>query len=355
MQVDHSKYKSLTIKGKHYNAKALTQYCDEQLHCPGIAPWEQTLYRFILEWLNDSPVVMVQTSGSTGTPKSMKIAKSAMLHSAFNTLQFFNLQPEQSALLCLPCQYIAGKMMVVRAFAGGLNLIPAPVSGTPLTDLEQPVDFAALTPMQMSNQLQKDATKTSLLRTVILGGSTTNEELENMLRDQNFDAWETYGMTETLSHIALRSINGSDRKEYFTPLPGIKINIDKRNCLVIDAPGITDTPLISNDIAEIREDGKFRILGRIDNIINSGGIKIIPEKIEKKLTEIVSSPFFVTALPHPRLGQQLVLVLQELHGDENALMEKIRNILPRHQVPKKIILRNPLPRTENGKIKRILD
>jgi O-succinylbenzoic acid--CoA ligase len=355
MDNSYQQYTSLTLLGKKYNKAELLKLCETKLQSNETPAWENFLYAFLLEWLNDSPFVKVKTSGSTGTPKTLQVRKSAMLQSAFNTLDFFDLKENKTALLCLPCEFIAGKMMMVRALAGKMDLIPVPVTGTPLDPLKHPVDFAALTPLQMSNQLEKNSDKTHLLKTVILGGSSVSEELTALLQDQPFEAWETYGMTETLSHVALRLLNGSGKDEFFTPLPGVRIETDQRECLVIDVAGITNGPMITNDIVNLNNDGKFKISGRMDNIINSGGIKISPEKIESLISGIISTPFFIGALPHPQLGQQPVLVMENPPEDENELLNHIKKMVPQFHAPKKIIIRNPLPRTENGKIKRTLN
>lgn len=355
MQTDFKKYSSLTISGIPYTADRLLMLCNQKLKQRGLPSWEKSFFHFVSEWLNDAPFVLVKTSGSTGTPKTIKVAKSAMLQSAFNTLSFFKLKKDQTALLCLPCDYIAGKMMVVRAFAGNLNLLILPVSGTPLSNLQCPADFAALTPLQMSNELKANPEKMQLLRTVILGGSATGEELTRQLQHKPFEAWETYGMTETLSHIALRPINSPKKETYFSPLPNVTVHLDNRGCLTIDVPGISAEPIVTNDLAEITSNGKFRILGRIDNIINSGGIKISPEEIEAQIARLISFPFFISSIPHPQLGQELVLVMEKKPQNESHLLGEIRKIVPPHHAPRKIIVRNPLPRTENGKIKRILN
>lgn len=354
MHRGYKNYTSLTISGIPYTGNEMLHLCNQKLQESSHDNWEPAFYDFISEWLNDNPFVTVKTSGSTGKPKTMQVAKSAMLQSAFNTLNFFSLKPEMSALLCLSCDYIAGKIMVVRAFAGNLNLIPGPVTGTPLSSIQEKVDFAALTPLQMSNELGQHPSKVHLLKTVILGGSSVGEELTKQLQNQPFEAWETYGMTETLSHIALRCINGSDQEQYFTPLPHISVSLDKRGCLTIDAPGITQQEVVTNDIAEVLPNGKFRIKGRIDNIINSGGIKISPEEVENQISDIVRKPFFISSLPHSQLGNELILVIEEQPEDEILLLEKIKKAVPPYHAPRKILVRNPLPRTGTGKIKRRL-
>jgi O-succinylbenzoic acid--CoA ligase len=355
MHKDYKNHTTLTISGIPYTGTELLHLCHQNLQKGRQDNWERAFYDFIQEWLNDNPYVTVKTSGSTGKPRTIQVAKSAMLQSAFNTLEFFSLKPGMSPLLCLSCDFIAGKMMVVRALAGALNLIPVPVTGRPLSSVQGKVDFAALTPLQMSNELGQDPSKVHILKTVILGGSSVSEELTKQLQNHLFEAWETYGMTETLSHIALRRINGPDREKFFTPLPNIAINTDNRGCLTIEAPGITEQQVVTNDIAEVLPNGKFRIKGRIDNIINSGGIKISPEEIENQISEIVQQPFFISSLPHPQLGNELVLVIEKQPEDETQLLEEIKKAVPHYHAPRKILVRNPLPRTANGKIKRRLN
>jgi o-succinylbenzoate---CoA ligase len=345
-------YNTLTIAETTYDQKALKQLCKEKLSMSKTEEGERSLYQFILEWLNPKPFVYVKTSGSTGKPKIIEVSKSAMLRSAFNTIDFFKLTTGQSALLCLSCHYIAGKMMVVRAFAGQLNLVPVPVSGHPLASLSHKVDFAALTPLQMSNEVDAHPDKTALLKTIILGGSATGEKLSEKLQNLTSEVWETYGMTETLSHIALRAVNGNRKETHFTPLRNVLLSIDPRGCLVIHATGITNTPVVTNDLAEIRSDGKFCIRGRYDNIINTGGIKVSPEEIESNIAAILNQPFFVSSVPHVKLGQELVLIVEKQPENAAKLLEMIKKALPRYHAPRKIIVMDPLPRTDNGKLKR---
>ncbi len=349
---DHTKYNKLTIEGTTYHGENLLKLCHSRLVKSGLSNWETELYQFIIQWLQADRRITVKTSGSTGTPKNLEVQKSAMLQSAFNTLDFFGLKSHMSALLCLPCQYIAGKMMVVRAFAGGLNLIPVPVNAHPLEKLNHPVNFAALTPFQMTKELQATPIRTSLLRTIILGGSPTDNQLSEKLQNQTFKAWETYGMTETLSHIALRPINGAQANPLFTPLKNISLSTNSRGCLIIEAPGIQKEPIITNDLVDLQENGKFRIKGRIDNMINSGGLKISPEEIEAQITPLINQPFYISSRPHPSLGQELVLVMENKPYNSIALLEKIKGIVHTHHAPRKIVIKNPIPRTATGKIKR---
>lgn len=352
MPLSHTKYSRLTLNGTPMEREQLLQMAGSVKEHPEPPKWESALFGFIREWLHPSEYLKVTTSGSTGRPKTIEISKSAMLKSAFNTLDFFGLSPGKHALLCLSCEYIAGKMMVVRAFAGDLDLVTVPVSGRPLKNLTRPVDFAALTPLQMSQELQQQSDHLQFLKNVILGGSPTGPELSSALQDQPFAAWETYGMTETLSHIALRRINGPSASPYFKPLKDVRLSTDERGCLVVDLPGVTRGPVVTNDIAELNEDGRFRIKGRSDNIINTGGIKVVPEEIERQISHFFKKPFFVSSLPHPVLGRELVLITEEFPTGEKELLEKIKKIVPPYHAPKQIIVKESLPRTETGKIIR---
>lgn len=372
----YRKYGQLTIAGQTYSPDALFHLSVEKLADEKAPAWEKEMFRFISEWLRDEDTILVQTSGSTGPPRKMSVRKDAMLQSAFNTIDFFGLTPGMSVLLCLPANYIAGRMMIVRAFAGGLDLVPVPVTGRPLQHLSRPVDFAAMTPLQMMNELSAETSRLHLLRTVILGGSAVSNELARKLKNRPFRVWETYGMTETLSHIALKPVNGNEKSpdyspinrgrlsdiknklytneknSFFTPLKNVHVFTDERNCLVVDAAGITNQPVVTNDITEIKENGTFRIKGRIDNIINTGGIKVSPEEIEQRLSGLIPEPFYISSRPHPSLGNEIVLVVPRKPDNVDALLQYLRNVLPPYHAPKDVVVKQPFRMTESGKIKR---
>ena len=372
MQHKYRKYRQLTIAGQTYSCDALLHLAEEKLTDENVPAWEKEIYRFISEWLSDEDTILVQTSGSTGSPKKIPVWKDAMLQSAFNTIDFFGLTPGMSVLLCLPAKFISGRMMIVRALAGGLDLVPVPVSGRPLQHLSGPVDFAAMTPLQMMNELSAETSRLHLLRTVILGGSAVSNELARKLKNRPFRVWETYGMTETLSHIALKPVNGNEtsvdypgrvspinrnklsdfNNNFFMPLKNVHVFTDDRNCLVVDAAGITNQPVVTNDIAEIKENGTFRIKGRIDNIINTGGIKVSPEEIEQRLSGLIPEPFYISSRPHPSLGNEIVLVVPRKPDNIDALLQHLKTILPPYQAPKDVVVKQPFRMTESGKIKR---
>lgn len=311
------------------------------------------LQDFLAEWHAPSPSIQVQTSGSTGIPKQMTVRKEQMWQSARLTCEYFNLKPGDKALLCMPLQYIAGKMMVVRSLLADLNLLVREPSGHPLADVETPLRFAAMIPLQVHNTLQVPEERKRLCQTdiLIIGGGAIDPQLENELRQLPTQIYSTYGMTETLSHIALRRLNGPEASPYYTPFPSVKLSLSSENTLIIDAPLVCDEPLITNDVAHILPDGRFRILGRKDNIINSGGIKVQAEQVEEALRSIISVNFAITSIPHPKFGEAIVLLLENrgLTENEQVLVE---HILPKYKRPKYTVVTDTIPLTGNGKTDR---
>ena len=305
------------------------------------------LEEFLNEWHNDRPTVLVHTSGSTGKPKPLLVEKSRMEASARITCNFLGLQQGDTALLCMPLDYIAGKMMVVRALTCGLRLITVKPSGTPYWD--EPIDFAAMVPLQVWNLLHDAAGRQRLMqvRHLIIGGGAIDEQLQNALQDFPHAVWSTYGMTETLSHIALRRLNGSEASQWYTPFEGVRLSLTEDGCLVIDAPAVHDGPLVTNDIAQLRADGSFRIIGRKDNVICSGGIKIQMEEVEHLLRPHLSIPYMITRAKDERLGEMVVLLTEGGNPDEvKAVCERV---LPKYWQPRRVIIVDHLPMTETGK------
>ncbi len=307
------------------------------------------LAAFLQEWASATPTMCLQTSGSTGPPKCIEATKAAMLASAKATCRFFGLQRGDKALLCLPLRYIAGKMMVARALAAELELVTTPPSSTPLATLHTTVKFAPLVPMQAHTTLQQPDGMAQLEKAaiILLGGGFIDPALEDALQACKSAVYASYGMTETLSHIALRRVNGAQRTACYTPLPGITIRLSSRGTLAISAPAIGVDYLETNDIAEINTDGTFRILGRVDNVINSGGIKIQAESIEQAILAATGITCVVVPVPHPVLGQSVCLVWEGDEALRPALMQAIET-LPKYHRPQRII-HTAIPRTPTGK------
>jgi len=314
-----------------------------------------TVEEFLNEWHNDSPYVRVHTSGSTGEPKLLLVEKRRMEASARITCKFLGLKEGDTALLCLPLDYIAGKMMVVRALTCGLRLVSVEPSGHPLAPSPQgnhEGTFAAMVPLQVWNSLQVPEERERLMniRQLIIGGGAIDEALAQELRTFPNGVWSTYGMTETLSHIALRRLNGPEATDYYTPFEGVSLSQDEDGCLIIDAPEVCGQTLHTNDIAELKPNGTFRILGRRDNVICSGGIKIQAEEVERLLRPHLQAPFCITKKKDSRLGEAVVLLTEQTNT------ELVRNIcketLPKLWQPRHVVCVERIPLTETGKIAR---
>lgn len=310
-------------------------------------------YPFMLQWFNESSFVKVKTSGSTGVPKEIQLKKRHMLNSAKATGNFFNLGPEASALLCMSTDFIAGKMMLVRALVLGWRLDVIAPSSCPLKDIEKSYHFCAMVPMQVQNSLDK----LNFIDTLIVGGGAVQKELRNALQGNLCQVYETYGMTETITHVAIKPLNSGGRGavmgELFVTLPNVSIVTDSRGCLVISAPDISDSRVITNDMVKIVSENSFKWLGRIDNVVNSGGLKLIPEEIEKKLRPMIDFDFFVAGLPDDLLGEKLVLVM-ECHSVPEKLWDQLKRTenLTRYERPKEVYGLKNFIRTKSGKIRR---
>ncbi len=307
-----------------------------------------------------SDFITVQTSGSTGVPKKMQVQKSRMIASAKATLTFLNIQKGQSALLCLPTKYISGMMMVVRSIVGGLHLIEGDVCGHPLeafVDQGASFDFVAMTPMQVFNSLQVPQEKMLLqqIGTLIIGGGAISPALEKELRKLHpVRIYSTYGMTETLSHIAMRQVNGEHPSSWYVPLPGVTIDTDTNDALRIFAPEIYPDWLQTNDVVHCVNQ-KFEVLGRRDNIINSGGVKIQLEQVEKEIAQVYSSlNFVVTSVADDKFGEVLVLLVEKGNDIDCRLSEIDFDFLPRYFQPKHMLFVEHIPMTETGKPNRPL-
>lgn len=278
----------------------------------------------------------------------MLVEKRRMEASARITCRFLGLHEGETALLCLPLDYIAGKMMVVRAQTCQLHLISITPDGHPMATDCGPVDFAAMVPLQVWNSLQDplQASRIRAIRHLIIGGGAVDANLAAALADFPNAVWSTYGMTETLSHIALRRLNGPERSDWYSPLEGVNVSVNADGCLVINAPAVHDGLLVTNDLAEI-DGNRFRILGRKDNVICSGGIKIQIEEVEALLRPHLSMPFMITKIPDTRLGQQMVLLTED--ADREQVETICHKVLPRYWQPRRIVSVSHLPLTETGK------
>jgi len=305
------------------------------------ADFEHKLGALILEWFDEKDYVELTTSGTTGTPKTIRISKKAMVASALATGKYFNVLEGTTALHCLPVQYIAGKMMFIRALILGWQLTYIAPSSNPLQGLTAHFDFVAMVPLQVQNAMDN----LHQVKKIIIGGAKLNSELKQQLLPVSSKVYETYGMTETVTHIAAKLIT----EPHFTALPQVFFKTDSRGCLVIHAPQVGANNVITNDVVDLISETQFNWLGRADNVINSGGVKLFPEKIEEKLEPYIKQRFFVAGIPDEKLGFKLVLVVE---GPKVALdFSKIAHV-SKYEIPKEIFYVAQFIETETAKIKR---
>lgn len=321
------------------------------------APYEKSIGDFLMDWLNNKEHLFVRTSGSTGSPKVIRLNKQHMVNSAIATGDFFGISVGDTALHCLPTEFIAGKMMLVRALILGLEIDLVEPSLNPLEGIKKEYDFSAMIPLQLKNSLNK----INQVKKLIVGGAYVPKKLIDAIQKVDTEIFETYGMTETVTHIAAKKINHFNSKEeennsYYELLPNIEISKDDRNCLVINAPNISEEPIITNDIVELKSDKQFDWIGRYDNVINSGGVKLIPELIEAKISGAIPNRFFVIGKEDKELGEKLVLVVEGKKLNKETVADTIKSItsLDKYEIPKEIILVDKFMETENGKIIRQL-
>ena len=338
-------HNSFRLNGTKYNRNSLEM--DAQQWATSSDEEKQALGHFLLNWLNDNEYIALHTSGSTGKPKEIQMPKTAMYASAVRTAAFFKISNGDSALLCLPIRYIAGKMMLVRALVLGLDLdIVAPKTKL---YIEKNYTFTALIP------LQANASFDSLgkFKTVIIGGAPIHNELHKRIGKTYSNCIETYGMTETLTHVATRII--ADDFKHFKAIPGIGISKDKNDCLVIDVPYVPLSPIVTRDIVNLQSDDTFQLLGRRDWVINSGGIKIFPEALEKILEPHMKFPFFFTGVPDTELGEKLILLAEAPASKKGIIMGIARQHLGsnKHHIPKKVVCVTAFKYNSTSKLDRI--
>ena len=321
--------------------------------------FEEKVISFLQEWFSDSKTVSVQTSGSTGIPKVFEIEKKRMLNSAKMTCDFLGLKEGDTALLCLPVQYISGKMMLVRAIERKLKVIISVPSSAP--EISENVEFCAMTPLQVQNSLDN----IHLIKNLIIGGAAVSEKLKSQISRElstinhqpSTNIYETYGMSETLSHIALKQISPI-QEEYFTIFNDVEISVDERNCLRFFAPKLNPEILQTNDIVELLNEKKFKFLGRFDNVINSGGVKIFAEELESLVKKHIDRDLVFLGKPDETLGEKLVLVVEGKDASTSLSMTEVKSKIynlefpSKFHIPKEILFLEKFPRAENGKVLR---
>ncbi|MEG2340551.1 MAG: AMP-binding protein [Odoribacter sp.] len=313
---------------------------------------DEQLQAFLREWFDDKPYVIAHTSGSTGIPKEIHLSKADMRASADITNAFFGINTRSVLLLCLSVDYIAGKMMVVRALQAGAELITVNPSSHPLHDNKRPIDLAAMVPLQVEETLHQEPGCISAVRQLLIGGAPLPPTVEHCLKTISTSCYATYGMTETVSHVALRKLNDTP---LYTALANIHFTTDNRGCLIIHTPHLSTPYFVTNDLVSLVDSRHFEWFGRFDNVINSGSIKLFPEIIEHKMAPFITSRFFLTTLPDLRLGERLILAIEISDPDPfsiTLLANHLRSLLEPYEMPKEIHCFSHFRETENNKIIR---
>ncbi len=344
--------------------------------------WLKDLYAFIRHWLDETDSIEVKTSGSTGLPKIIRHKKEVMLQSAKMTCDFLDLRPDMHALLCMSVRNIAGMMMVVRAIERKIHLIIVPPDGHPLKSVpfEETVHFAAMVPAQVFNSFQDETEKEKLnsIHDLIIGGAPISYTLEQKIRQLKGNVYATFGMTETMSHIALRKISGNEHSDEYLLLKGISIDTGDDGNLIVHAPYLGNSPLITNDIVHITGPHTFKWLGRKDHVINTGGFKLYPEALESAIAPVMAEVFkaayierlpeetpashstlryFIASEDNEKLGQIPVLVLEmtkpaDFNDFSASLTGQLAQVLKKHEIPQKVYFAEKFIETPTHKIIR---
>jgi o-succinylbenzoate---CoA ligase len=342
------------VQGQQFSKSDLELWCWDNLAY--VQPWERSHLLFILQWLSRSPNLEVRTSGTTGEPKKISLSKQMMTESARLTKEALKLSDHSKVVACLPSQFIAGKMMIVRALVNQFQLNWIRPSADPFAEIKKAPDFIALTPMQVKNALRYHKTTFETTSTVLIGGQSVDKILERDLEFSNARCFESYGMTETASHVAIRAINGSARTDWFNALPGYSFKVDDRNCLIIFHDTWFPEGLITNDQVELTSTTTFSCLGRLDYVINSGGVKVHPEKVEEKIRPFLGETrFMIYKEPDNTTGERVILYLEkglELSDFGGQWLKSIQEVLSSVERPKNIYVIDRFDETATAKMIR---
>ncbi len=335
---------------------------NNQVALDTLPPLERSTLEFIKGWISGQHEFSVKTSGSTGSPKTIRFSRSQMISSARRTIKYFNLHPGDTILSGLNPTFIAGMMMMVRALVGNLKLYINTPGPNPVSDLEKNflVDFMAMTPIQVDGTLSESPEKFDQIYTLLIGGAGLHHDLEAKLQKINTKAFHSFAMSETLSHVAMRCVNGHEKSAIYKAMEGVSFGQDDHSCLIIHDKLLNIKNLATNDIVELIDKHSFRWIGRFDQIINTGGIKIQVEGLEKVIRSILvkmglKSKCCILTKPDQRLTEKIILLLEtrEQEVNDNNLLSALKSKLPRYHDPKEIFSVPKIFLTKTGKIDRI--
>lgn len=347
-------------------------------------PYYKKVFDFKKAWESGQESFELQTSGSTGKPKKIILHRKQMLASVKMTAKAFNLKEGDTAFCCLNIEYIAGMMMLVRAFNIGMDLLIVEPKSNPFEDIEKHLyilkanrgqNFFAFVPLQIQTLLESTPIFSEILnsaKAIIIGGAAVNDAILEKVQKIYRPVYVTYGMSETLTHIAIKRINGSAKEDFFNTLEGVDIKLNDESCLMIKSKITNNQWITTNDVAEIINGSSFVLHGRIDNVINSGGVKIQLEKVEKVAESVLQKlktdeqklkgRYFVFSLPDEKLGERMIFVLEKetnpaFPSIEDAtkidILQGFKEILPKFEVPKEVFFVEKMIETPTGKIDKI--
>lgn len=345
-----SAVKSYFIQGMEFTHRGLETWAWRKMREAPV--WEKQHFLFILQWLSPSKDMVVYTSGSTGDPKPVTLPKHWLTGSARLTGEWLGLGPGSIAWLPLPSTGIGGKMMIIRSLALGWHLHWHAPSAAPEVEGSLPIDIAAVTPMQLHGM---SAASLSRIKNTLVGGAGITDSLKQHVQGTPSRLISTYGMTETCSHVAACEWTSATTTMVYSALPGVRFSTDSRSCLVIDAAHLDHQAIVTNDIADLTDTTHFTFLGRYDEVINSGGVKVFSSRVEERIAPLLATPFLVHGVPDDRLGSRVVITLEDAPWSRErseALLRRMKELLPVHTAPKEIRFVERLERTPLGKIKR---
>lgn len=317
--------------------------------------WELGVLAVVEEWCSENDTISFFTSGSTGKPKEIKFLKTQIIKSAEITGSTFGLTAGAKVLLCLPAKYVAGKMMILRAIINNWELDV--VKSEKVVEIKSDVNyhFSAMVPLQAAATINNNKESFEQIEKVIIGGAKISSNLHRSLMICGNSCYATYGMTETLTHVAVQNLNGEGASKYFLALEGFELNVNQDNCLNIEAIHLGEDIIQTNDVVEFVDFGKFVWKGRVDNVINSGGVKIQPELLEKKLEEFLENRFFVYGISDEKLGEKVVLFIETNEFDKSTMklfMDLMTDLFSKYETPKNVLFINKFDETASGKIIR---
>ena len=324
-------------------------------------PIPSSLQDFLFEWVSGAEKFLVHTSGSTGTPKPLYIQRTQMEASARATNGFLGLGAGTRSLIALPTEYIGGKMMCVRGLLGGHSMVLLEPSLHPLLHYNEPFDFIALIPAQLQQTLSQGmGHRLEHCRAILIGGGAMSAEQIQVAESLQAPIYATYGMTETVSHIALRRINGTEKSPYFTAFEEVSLRVDERNCLAIQSAVTGNEWIQTNDVVRMLDSHRFEWLGRADFVINSGGLKLHPEQLEAELERLLAAQgmklhFFFYGVEDATWGQKLVLFVREegIDEEQKQRLAQIAQQVEKKQQAKSIVYCKEWVMTPTGKVNRI--